>query len=88
MDSFGPVCQLWSATLKCIRDSKPKRFVQQHISLKATQHATNRDKHINEESEQVFADNLFKISCKYTQDMLSNWKICFNVFNIQTYDDL
>ena len=22
------------------------------------------------------------------QGMLSNWKICFNVFNIQTYDEL
>ena len=51
-----------------------------------TQHATNRDKHINEESEQNFADN--KISCKYTQDMLSNLKICFNVFNIRTYGEI
>ena len=53
-----------------------------------TQHATNRDKHINEETEQVFADNLFKLSWKYTQDMLFNWKICFNVFNIRTYGEL
>ena len=29
-DSFGPVSQLWSATLKCMRDSKPQRCVQQH----------------------------------------------------------
>ena len=87
-DSFGPVSQLWFATLKCMHDSKPQSCVQQHISLKVTQHATNRDKHINEESKQIFANNLFKISCKYTQYMLFNWKICFNVFNIQTYDDL
>ena len=40
---------------------------------------------MNEESEQVFADNLFKISCKYTQGTLFNWKICFNVFNTRTY---
>ena len=44
-------------------------------------------KHINEKSKHVFADNFFKISCKYTQDMLSNWKICFNVFNIRTYGE-
>ena len=53
-----------------------------------TQHATNRDKHINEETEQVFADNLFKLSCKYTHGMLSNLKICFIVFNIRTYGKL
>ena len=29
-DSFGPVSQLWSVTLKCMRDSKPQRCVQQH----------------------------------------------------------
>ena len=29
-DSFGPVSQLWSATLKCMRASKPQRCVQQH----------------------------------------------------------
>ena len=55
--------------------------------MKVTQYSTNRDKHINEKSEQIFADNLFKISCKYTQDMLSDWKICFNVFNIRTYGE-
>ena len=27
-----------------------------------------------------------QILIKYTQGMLSNWKICFNVFNIQNYD--
>ena len=31
-----------------MRDSKPQRFVQQHKSLKVTQIATNRHKHINE----------------------------------------
>ena len=29
-DSFGPVSQLWSATLKCMCVSKPQRCVQQH----------------------------------------------------------
>ena len=29
-DSFGPVSQLWSATLKCMCASKPQRRVQQH----------------------------------------------------------
>ena len=29
-DSFGPVCQLWFVTLKCMRDSKPQRCIQQH----------------------------------------------------------
>ena len=64
-----------------MRDSKPRRFVQQHKSLKVTRNATNRDKHINEASKQIFANNHFKLSCKYTQGMLSNWKICFDVFN-------
>ena len=53
-----------------------------------TRNETNRDKHINEASEQTFANNLFKISCKHTQGMLSNWKICFNVTNIRTDDEL
>ena len=55
---------------------------------KAFQKATNRDKHINEASKRAFANNPFKISRKYTQDMFSNGKICFNVFNIRTYDKL
>ena len=71
-----------------MRDSKPQRCVQQHKSLKVTQNATNRDKHINEASKRSFANNLFKISRKYTQGMFSNWKICFSVFNIRTYDKL
>ena len=70
-----------------MRDSKPQRRVQQHMLLKVTQNETNRDKHINEASKQTFANNLFKTSCKYMQGMLSNWKIYFNVFNIQTYDE-
>ena len=43
-DSFGPVCQLWSVTLKCMRE--PQRCIQQHKSLKVTRNATNRDKHL------------------------------------------
>ena len=57
---------------------------QQHKSLKVTRNTTNRDKHINEASKQAFANTLFKLSCKYTQDMLSKWKICSNVFNKRT----
>ena len=51
---FGPVCQLWSVTLNCRRDSKPQRCVQQHKWLKVTRNAVNRDKHINEASKQTF----------------------------------
>ena len=43
---------------------------------------------MNEASKQIFANNLFKMSCKYTQGILSKWKICFNVINIRTYDEL
>ena len=71
-----------------MRDSKPQRCVQQHKSLKVTQTATNQDKHINEASKRSFVNNPFKISRKYTQGMFSNGKICFNVFNIRTYDKL
>ena len=87
-DSFGPVFRLWFATLKCMCDSKPQRYVQQHKSLKGTRNAINRDKHINEASKQIFANNLCKISCKYTQDMLSNWKISFNVFNARKHHEI
>ena len=66
-----------------MRDSK-----QQHKLLKVTRNTTNRDKHINEASKQAFANNLFKLSCKYTQDMLFKWKICFNVFNIRTLKEV
>ena len=66
-----------------MRDSK-----QQHKLLKVTRNATNRDKHINETSKQFFAKNVFKISCKFTQGMLCIWKICFNVLNIQTSDEV
>ena len=85
---FGPVCQLWFVTSKCLRDRKPQRCVQQHKLLKVTRNATNRDKHINEASKKIFANNLFKMSCKCTEGMLSNCKICFNVINIRTYDEL
>ena len=71
-----------------MRDSKPQRCVQQPKSLKATRNPTNPDKHINEAPKQTFANNFFKISSKYTQGMFSNWKICFNAINIQTYDEL
>ena len=86
--SFGLVCQLWSVTPKCMRDSKPQPCFEQHKSLKVTQNATNRDKHINETSKQIFANNLFKVSSKYTQGMFPNWKICFNVINDRTYHEL
>ena len=82
-DSFGPVCQLWSINHKRMHDSKP-----QYNSLKVTGNAKNRDKHVNEASKQTFANNITKISCKHTHDMLSNLKICFNVINIKTYDEL
>ena len=65
-----------------VRDNKP-----QHKWLKVNRNATNRHKHTNEASKQNFADNLFKKSCEYTQDMISSGKICFNVFNIPTCDE-
>ena len=65
-----------------MRDSK-----SQHTSLKVTQSALNRNKHMNEACKQSFANNSFKISRKYTQGMISNCKICFNVFNIRHYDE-
>ena len=86
-DSFLPVRQFWSVTLKCKRDSKPQSCVQQHKSLKVTRNTTNPDKHINEASKQAFANNLFKMSCKYTLGMLSNRRICCNVFHTRCYDD-
>ena len=70
-----------------MRDSKPQRCTQQHKWLKAIPNATNRDKDINEASKQTFANNLFKMSCKNTQGMLANWKICFNVTNLRTYNN-
>ena len=69
-------------------DSKPQRCVQQHKSLKVTQNATNRHKHINEASKHIVAKNRLKLSWIYTQGMLSNWKICFNVFKRRTYDEI
>ena len=78
--NFGPL------SFKCMRDSQPQCCIQQRKSLKKTRNATNGDKHINEASKQTFASNLFKILCKYTLNMLSNWKICFNALTIQNYD--
>ena len=69
-------------------DNKPRRCVQQHKSLKVTRNETIRDKHINEASKQTLANNLIQISCKYTQGMLFNWNICFNVINPQTFDKI
>ena len=66
-------------------DSKPQRCVQQHQSGKVTRNATNRGKQMKEALKQKFAKNPFKISCKITQGMLSNWKIGFNVFNKRYY---
>ena len=71
-----------------MRDSKPQRCVQQHKSFKVARNAKNPNKHINEASKQAFANNLFKISCKYTQGILLNWEIGCNVINIRTYDEL
>ena len=71
-----------------MRDSKPQRCVQHHKSFKVARNATNPNKHKNEASKQAFANNLFKISCKCTQGMFSNWKICCNVINTRTYDEL
>ena len=79
-NSFGPVCQLWSITFKCMRDSTPQRCVQHHKPLKVTQNAINRDKHINEALKQIFANNLVKISYKNMQGKPFNWNVCFNVF--------
>ena len=70
-----------------MRDNKPQRCIEQHKSLKVTRNHTNRDKRINEASKQTFANNLFKISCKYMQSILSNWKICLNIINIRTDDE-
>ena len=85
-DWFGRFCQLWSVTLNCKRDSKPRRCVQQHKSLKLKRNAKNRNKHINEASKQTFANILFKILCTNMQNMLSDWKICLKIINISTYD--
>ena len=70
-----------------MRDSKPQRCVQHHKSLKVTQNALNRDKHINEASKQTFANNLFWIICKCMQGMVFNRNICGNAFNLRNYDE-
>ena len=53
-----------------MRDNKPQRCVQQYKSLKVTQKATNRDKHINEASKRSFANNLSKYH-------VNTPKVCF-----------
>ena len=67
-----------------MRDSKPQRCVQQHESLTMIRNATNQEK----TRKQIFANNLFKISCKYKQGMLFNWNIGFNSLNIQKCDEI
>ena len=62
-----------------MRNSKPQLCVQMHESLRVTQTATNWVKHINEASKQIFASNLFKISCKYTQGSFSKRKTLFKI---------
>ena len=58
-DSFELVWQLWSVKLNCLRDSKRQRCFQRHKSLKVTRIETNRNKHINEASKHVSANNHF-----------------------------
>ena len=76
------MCQLWSVTFRCIRDGKPQRCIQQHKSLKVTQTATNRNRHVNEASKQTLANNVFKVSREYTQGKFSNRNICFGCTNL------
>ena len=64
--SFGPVCQIWSIKLKCMRDSK-----QQHKLLKVTRNTTNRDKHINEASKQA-------LPTIFSNYHVNTRKICFS----------
>ena len=71
-DSFGPVCQIWSVNLTCMRDSKPQCCVQQHKSLKITRNPTNRNKHINEASKQTFATIFLKYHA-------NTRKVCFPI---------
>ena len=78
-ESFGPVCQLWSVTHKCMRDSKPQRFVLQHKSLKVTQIATNRGKHINEAWKKFCSQSLPNIMSLINELMLYTRKLCFPI---------
>ena len=71
-DSFGPVGQLWSVNLNCMRDSKPQRCVRQHKSLKIPRNAPNWDKHINETLKQTFANNHFNYHA-------NTRKVCFAI---------
>ena len=97
IESFWPVCKFWFDTHKCIHDSQCPGYIyglrlqdwyQQHKLLKVTWNSTNRCKHKKQASKQSFANNLFQISCKYTQGLLSKWKLCFNGFNIRIYDEV
>ena len=73
--------------LNCMRDSKPQRCVQQHKSLKVKRNARNEDEQGCEAFKQTFANNLFKISFKYTQCMLSNRKFSFNALIVPIYHE-
>ena len=55
-----------------MRDSKPQRCVQPHNSVKVTRNATNRDKHINEASKQIFLNIFLKYSANIR-------KLCFPI---------
>ena len=55
-----------------MRDSKAQRCVQQQKSLKLTQIATKRDKHINEASKQTFLTIFSKCH-------VNTRKVCFLV---------
>ena len=55
-----------------MHDSKPQHNVQQHKSLKVTQNATNRDKHINETSNKP----LPTIFSKY---FVNTREVCFPI---------
>ena len=86
-DLFGPVCQHWSATFKCMRDSEPQRCIQEHKPLNPTPKTTKGNKHKNETSKSTFAYNLFKTANKHTQGMFSNRMICFNALKSKNYDE-
>ena len=64
-----------------MRNSKPQLCVQMHESLRVTQTAKNWVKHINEASKQIFANNLFKISCTVNtrKAVFPNRKISFKI---------
>ena len=82
-DSYGPVCQLWSVNLTCMHDSKLQGCGQQHKSFKVTQNETSLNKHINKALKPAFANNLFKMSCKYLQGLFSKWKMS-SIYQLMT----